>query len=117
MPQKAHTTNVEKVTDASTTAWSLALQLGRRKSETCFVVPPDCPPACWRRSGRRMLALALHHQMYQMHARFEGFHHACRRLVEHVIGHMIEEVALELEVDNELHMSPVAYWRKRPGVY
>ena len=63
-----------------------------------------------------MLPVALRHQMDQMHARFEGAHHACRRLVEHVVGHMIEEVALELEVDNEVHMSPVACWRERPRV-
>jgi hypothetical protein len=50
-----------------------------------------------------MLPVALRHQMDQMHARFEGAHHACRRLVEHVVGHMIEEVALELEVDYEVH--------------
>ncbi len=51
-----------------------------------------------------MLPLALRHQMDQMHPRFEGAHHASRRLVEHVVGHMIEEVALELEIDNEVHM-------------
>ena len=29
---------------------------------------------------------------------------------------MIEEVALELEFDNEVHMSPLARWRERPRV-
>ena len=52
--------------------------------------------------------LALSLQMDQMHARFEGVHRACRRLVEHVVGHMIEKVTLELEVDNEVYMSPLA---------
>ncbi len=60
--------------------------------------------------------MAPRHQMDQVHARFEGTHHACRRLMEHVVGHMIEEVALELEVDNEVHMSPVACWREGPRV-
>ena len=64
-----------------------------------------------------MLPVALRHQMDQMHARFEGAHHACRRLVEHVVGRMIEEVALELEVDKEVHMSSVACWRERPRVW
>ena len=63
-----------------------------------------------------MLPLALRHPMDPMHVRFEGAHHARRRLVEHVVGHMIEEVALELEVDNEVHMSPVARWREPPRV-
>ena len=52
-----------------------------------------------------MLPVALHHHMDQVRARFERTHHACRRLVEHVVGHMIEEVAFELEVDNKVHMS------------
>jgi hypothetical protein len=51
--------------------------------------------------------------MDQMNARFEGAHHACRRLVEDVVGHMVEEVALELEVDGEVYMSPVVCWRER----
>jgi hypothetical protein len=63
-----------------------------------------------------MLPLALRHQMYQMRARFEGVHHASGRLVEHGVGHMIEEMALELEVDDEVHMSLVACWRKRPRI-
>ena len=63
-----------------------------------------------------MLLVALRHPMDQMHVGFEGAHHACRRLVEHVVGYMIEEVALELEVDNEVHVSPVACWRERPRV-
>ena len=60
--------------------------------------------------------LALRHPMDEMHARFEGAHHACRGLVEHGVGRVIEEVALELEVDNEVHLGPVAYWRERPRV-
>src|ERR1700722_2222890 len=63
-----------------------------------------------------MLPLALRHQMDQMRARFEGAHHASRRLVEHGVGHMIEEMALELEVDDEVHMSLVACWRERPRI-
>ena len=63
-----------------------------------------------------MLPLALHHQVDQVHTGFERTHHAFRRLVEHVVGCMIEEVAFELEVDNEVHMSPVAHRREGPGV-
>ena len=63
-----------------------------------------------------MLPLALRHQMDQMHARFEGAHHASRSLVQHSVGHMIEEMALELKVDNEVHMSLVACWRERPRI-
>ena len=63
-----------------------------------------------------MLALALRHPMDEVRARFEGAHHAGRRLVEHAVGHMIEEMALELEVDNEVHTSLVACRRERPRV-
>ena len=41
-----------------------------------------------------MLLAGLRRQMDEMHARFKGAHHLCRRLVEHVLsGHMIEEAA------------------------
>jgi len=33
-----------------------------------------------------------------------------------VVGRVIEEVTLELEVDNEVHMSPLARRRERPRV-
>ena len=63
-----------------------------------------------------MLPVALCHKMNHMHARFERMHHACRRLVEPVVGHMIEQVTLEFEVDDEVDMRPAACWRERPRV-
>ena len=36
--------------------------------------------------------------------------------MEHVVSYVIEEVALELEVDDEVHMSPLARWCERPAV-
>ncbi len=63
-----------------------------------------------------MLPLALHHQVDQVHPGFERTHHACRGFVEHVVGHMIQEVALELEVNNEVHLSAHSHRSERPRV-
>src|SRR5919199_4898836 len=63
-----------------------------------------------------MRPMALHHNVNQVCACFERAHHACSRLVEHAVGHMVEEVALELEVDDEVHMSPHPHWCERPRV-
>jgi hypothetical protein len=40
-----------------------------------------------------MLSMALHHHVHQVHAWFERTHHARRSFAEHIVGHMIEEVA------------------------
>ena len=71
---------------------------------------------CRRPSRRRILPVALRHQAHQMYAQLEDAHHACRLLVEQGVGEMVEEVALELEVDNEVSMSLDACWGKRPHV-
>ena len=60
--------------------------------------------------------MALHHHMDKVCPCLERTHHAGRRLVEHVVGHMIEEVGFELEVDNEIHESAAVYRRKCPCV-
>src|SRR5215469_15148505 len=63
-----------------------------------------------------MLPLALCHQVDQTRARFKCAHHTRRRLLKHVVGHMVEEMTLELEVDDEVYLCPVSHWRERPCV-
>src|ERR1700712_5472241 len=56
------------------------------------------------------------HKMNKMCACFKRTHHFCRCLAEHAVGQMIEEVALELEVYDEVHVSPGPRWCERPRV-
>ena len=63
-----------------------------------------------------MLRGAPPHHMDQVHARLERTHHPGCRLVEHPIGNMIEQMALELKVDDEVDVGLVANRRERPCV-
>ena len=63
-----------------------------------------------------MFFVALLHQGYQVHAGFECAHHARRRLMEHTVRHMVEQVTLELEVDDEIHFGLLANRRESPRI-
>src|SRR5262245_18574632 len=63
-----------------------------------------------------MLPVALRHQRYQVQARFKCTHHARRRLMEHAVLHMVEQVTLELEIDDEIDLGLLADRREGPGV-
>src|SRR5580692_1238294 len=56
------------------------------------------------------------HHVEQMHARLERTHHARCRFMEHPIGNMIEQMTFELEIDDEINASLIAYRCESPSV-
>lgn len=58
----------------------------------------------------------LRHEVEQVGALFEGAHHAGGRGLEHIVCNVIEQVAFELEVDQEVDESAGGCRGEGPGV-
>src|SRR5579859_236224 len=63
-----------------------------------------------------MVCRALAHHVKQVRTGPKRTHHAGCGLVEHLVGDMVEQMALELEVDDEINMGLVPNRRERPSV-
>jgi hypothetical protein len=64
----------------------------------------------------RMMGAAPSHHVQQVHPRLERTHHASSGLLEQAVGDVIEQMALELEINDEVDVSLVPKWHKRPCV-
>ena len=63
-----------------------------------------------------MLFVALLHQGHKVCTRLKCTHHASRRLMEHAVRHMVEQVTLELKVDCEVYTGLLADRCEGPGI-
>jgi hypothetical protein len=66
--------------------------------------------------GRGMVRCMSLDHVEQVYARLERTHHTSCGLMEHPVGHMIEQMTLKLKVDDEIHVGLVANGRERPSV-
>ena len=63
-----------------------------------------------------MLSGPLLPQVKQVRTSLECAHHASCSLIEHPVGDMVKQMALELEVDDEIDKSPASNRREGPCV-
>src|SRR5579862_4918252 len=72
--------------------------------------------AAFRYSCGWMSLRSMPHQVKRVHSGLERAHHTHRGFMEHAIGNVVKQVALEREVDDEVDMGLVPGGPERPGI-
>jgi hypothetical protein len=77
-----------------------------------------CRPHADRRarSGLRVLRGPQLHHVKQMNTRLECAYHAGRGLVKHSVGHVVQQVLLELKINHKVDAGVAADWRECPRI-